>query len=197
MSSRAVVVVALACIAWNGPRVLGQGPDVKPIDDRESYAVYSALLPDSAMRGMGRRMIVIQAETATGHRGCWPSGGAVETEWRTALEQLRAENAHARTVLPGFALSVPYVVLPTADIQAIFNPLLDGWTHFYNRYPDSAGYLQLSAVGFDADRVKAIVYMGHSYNFFGGQFSYHLLRRVDGLWQETRVPGVDLCLLES
>ena len=122
----------------------------------------------------------------------------METEWRSAIESLRAENAHARTILSGFTLNVPYIVLPRADIRAIFTgDVLDGWKRFYDRYPDSAGYLQLSAVGFDADRTKAIVYFAHSYNSLGGKYSYYLLRKLEGTWQDARVPGVDTCLVMS
>jgi hypothetical protein len=174
------------------PRVSAQAPGVKAIDDLESYAAYSALLPDAAMLQMRRSMIVIQAEATTAPQ-CWPSGPPMETDWKSNLERLRAENAHARTILPGFALSVPYIVLSKADVKAAFTGDPIDWKPFYNRYPDSAGYLQLSAVGFDADQTKAILYLGHSYNNMGGEYSYHLLQKVAGRWQDTRVPGVNTC----
>lgn len=188
--------LALSCLLLSVPNMSAQVADVKPVDDSESYAVYSALLPDAAMRQMRRTMIVIQAEGTT-NSGCWPSGPPIETEWRSVLESLRAENAHARTILPGFTLSVPYIVLPKADIMAMFTGPLGDWRPFYNRYPDSAGYLGLSAVGFDTDRTKAIVYIGHSYGGWGGEDSYHLLRKSAGRWQETPVPGVSTCQRES
>jgi len=97
-------------VVLRAPGVSAQAPDAKPIDDPESYAVYSALLPDAAMRGMRRSMIVIQAEASTDQRGCWPSGPPMETEWKSNLASLRAENAYARTILSGFTLSVPYIV---------------------------------------------------------------------------------------
>jgi hypothetical protein len=189
--------LALSWLVLAVPHVSAQAADVKPINDPESYAVYSALLPDAAMRGMRRSMIVIQAE-ATTDLGCWPSGPPMESEWRSALESLHAENAHARTILSGFTLSVPYIVLSKADVMAVFDGLgPDGWKHFVERYPNSAGYLRLSAVGFDADRTKAIVYMGHTYNSWGGQVAHHLLRKLTGTWRDTRVPGVDTCFRES
>jgi len=194
----AAVTPALAMV-WGAlaPRVSAQASGVKPIDDLESYAVYSALLPDEAMRGMRRSMIVIQAEAITDQR-CWPSGPPIETEWKSTFESLRAENSHARTIRSGFTLSVPYIVLPKADIMAFFTALRpDSWKHFYERYPDSAGFLGLSAVGFDTDRTEAIVYIAHSYNFLGGEYSYHLLRKLGGNWQDTRVPGVNTCQVAS
>lgn len=197
--------LALSYLVLSVPHVSAQATDAKPIDDPESYSVYSTLLPDRAMLGMRRGMIVIQAEsTVSPHVGrdqgpdpCWPSGPPIETEWKTTLENLRTENAHSRTVLSGFTLSVPYIVVPKADIMAFFTPestrRLDGWKHFYERYPESAGFLALSAVGFDADRTKAMVFIAHSTNYLGGDYSYHLLRKVEGTWQDTQVPGVDTC----
>lgn len=184
--------LALSFLVLGVPHVSAQAADVKPIDDRESYAAYSALLPDVAMRQMQRSMVVIQAEATTAPQ-CWPSGPPIETEWKSAFESLRVENAHARTILPGFTLSVRYIVLSKADIKAAFTGDPIDWNPFYSRYPDSAGYLQLSAVGFDADQTKAILYLGHSYNNMGGEYSYHLLRKVAGRWQDTQVPGVNTC----
>jgi hypothetical protein len=190
--------LALSLLVLSVPRISAQPADVKPIDDPESYAVYSALLPDRAMQGMRRSMIVIQAEAASDPFGCWPSGPPIETEWKSTLESLRAENAHARTILSGFTLHVPYIVLPRADIMAFFTPgSLDGWKHFYERYPDSAGYAAVSAVGFDTDRTKAIVYFAHHYNYLGGDYAYHLLQKLGGKWQETQVPGVNACWMAS
>lgn len=190
--------LALSCVLLSVSRVWAQATDVKPIDDPESYAVYSALLPDRAMQGMRRTMIVIQAEATTDSRGCWPSGPPMETEWKSTLESLHKENAHVRTIRSGFTLSVPYIVLPRADIMVFFTPgSLDGWKHFYERYPDSGGSLELSAVGFDADRTKALVYFAHHYEYLGGEYSYHLLRKTGGNWQDSLVPGVNVCMMMS
>jgi predicted XRE-type DNA-binding protein len=190
-------------VMLRAPGLSAQVPDAKPIDDRESFAVYSALLPDEAMRQMRRSMMVIQAEaTVSPHLTdeapgpCWPSGPSIETEWKSTLENLRTENAHTRTILSGFTLSVPYLVVPKADIRAIFTGQSGDWKAFAERYPNSAGYLALSAVGFDTDRTKAMVYMAHAYGNQGGFNSYHLLRRVAGHWQDARVPGVNTCQVQ-
>jgi hypothetical protein len=36
------------------------------------------------------------------------------------------------------------------------------WDGFYQKYPDSGGYMFLSAVGFDAPKQRAMVYMAGS-----------------------------------
>lgn len=196
--------LALSCLAFSVARLSAQAADAKPIDDAESYAVYSALLPDRAMQGMRRSMIVVQAEsTVSPHLAgpapgpCWPSGAPIETEWKSTLENLQAENAQPRTVRAGFTLSVKYIVLSKADIQAAFTGEPIDWKPFYNRYPDSAGYLRLSAVGFDTDRTKAMVYMAHMYGNVGGEYSYYPLTKLGGHWQDARVPGVNTCLMMS
>lgn len=156
--------LALSVLTLSAPRLPAQATDAKPVDDPESYAVYSALLPDWVARhsySSGRRaIIVIQAETATAPH-CWPSGPPMVSAWRLVLQDLKTENATPRAILPGRVPSVPYAVLPKANIEAIFKDPRLGWRHFYQQYPQPAGFAQLSAVGFDARRTKAIVYFAH------------------------------------
>ena len=65
-----------------------------------------------------------------------------------------------------------------------------GWKPFYDRYPDSSGYLQMSAVGFNGARTRALVYMGHQCNNLCGGGSYHLMDKVKGAWLPATVSGV-------
>jgi hypothetical protein len=132
----------------------------KPIDDTESSAVYAALLPSQwTVRVARAKILVFQQETTT-DSPCMPSGTALEVDWRDAMESFRAENAEGRVILPGYDLGLPYVVVAAADIRALRevpNDPMFGWSGFYKRYPDSGGFMQVSAVGFDTARVRAMV----------------------------------------
>src|SRR6266516_4749243 len=126
---------------------------LEPLDDPESYAVYRALLPTQwAVRVVRAQTLVFQKETTT-YSACTPSGTPLETAWRSVVESFKAENAKARIVLPGYDLGLPYVVVASADIRATFNAVpndpMFGWSGFYKEYPDSGGFMQVSAVGFD------------------------------------------------
>ncbi len=61
------------------------------------------------------------------------------------------------------------------------------------RYPGSGGYLQVSAVGFDAAKIRAMVYMGHHCGGLCGGGAFHLMTKVNGQWREADVDGVSNC----
>jgi hypothetical protein len=165
----------------------------KPIDDTESYAVYAALLPSQwTVRVARAKILVFQQETTT-DSPCMPSGTPLEVDWRDAMESFRAENAEGRVILPGYDLGLPYVVVAAADIRALRevpNDPMFGWSGFYKRYPDSGGFMQVSAVGFDTARVRAMVSMAHSCGGLCGGGTSHLLQKIDGVWREVKVQGM-------
>jgi hypothetical protein len=70
------------------------------------------------------------------------------------------------------------------------------WDGFHKRDPGSRGYMA-SAVGFDPARRRAMVYMAHSCGSLCGGGMHHFLEKVDGTWQEVRLPGVNICLRAS
>lgn len=178
-----------------------RAPTSVPIDDPEAYAVYASLLSTEwSVRVAAAKTLVFQQESGTNPQ-CMPSGKPLETEWRPVLESFRVENAGVRTVRAGFTLGVPYVVVPTAEIQSAFrtdaNDPMFGWTGFYKRYPDSGGFITVSAVGFDRLKQRAMVYMGHSCGSLCGGGMHHLLEKVDGVWREAKVPGIQQCVWAS
>lgn len=177
----------------------GHNPQARAIDDPEAYAVYASLLPKEWPIEVAKATrLVIQRETAT-YDGCLPQGPPMKQEWAAVLKNYRQENATVHHVLPGRALGYPYEVLPRADIVAIFEERDDAehrspWNPFYRRYPDSGGYMQFSAVGFNDTKTRALVYIGHHCGNVCGGGSHHLMEKVDGQWRETRPKDVTMCM---
>jgi hypothetical protein len=188
-------MLALAVtLAWSGCSVRAQDAPLKPLDDPEAYTVYASLLPNEwPVRTANAETLVFEQETGT-RRDCMPSGKPLEAEWRPVVDDFRAENASVRMVRPGFALGRPYIVVPKADIEARLreNPR-DPWPAFYMRYPDSGGFMVVSAVGFNASKDRAMVYMSHECNLLCGGGRYHLLEKVDGAWRAANLPTVWNC----
>ena len=56
--------------------------------------------------------------------------------------------------------------------------------------PSLAASVVMSAVGFNHEKTRAIVYMGSSCGGLCGSWRFHLLEKVHGNWKE--VPG-DMC----
>ena len=165
------------------------------IEDSESYAIFAILVSDRTAIGMRATTAVVQAETAVDPR-CWPSGPPLEKDWRVPADALRSANQEPHLI--GVRVSAPYSVVSKADIRSAFGDnLLDGWKHFYERYAKSSGYFWFSVVGFDANRAKAIVYVGHAYGILGGEYSYHFLQKAEHGWVDVQLPGVNTCLMVS
>ena len=167
------------------------------IDDPEAYVVYATLI---AAEGPARRdaskQLVIQRETVV-NKDCTVSGGALETDWKAVADDFKLENAHVRFVSPDRDLHRPYVVVPEKDLLAFFTKQGGNWPAFYRQYPDSGGYVELSAIGFDRSKTRAMVYVAHHCGGLCGGGSYHLLEKVDAKWREADVPGMTTCMWVS
>jgi len=176
--------------------------DVTAISDPEAYAVYASLLPHEwIVTAAHATTLIFQQETQT-NRTCMPSGPPMEKEWKPVLDHFRAENATRRLLQPGFQLGFLYRVVPAAEIQRSFNETkkddrMFGWTGFYNRFPDSGGFMVASAVGFDSTKRRAMVYLAHSCGGLCGGGMHHLLEKVDGAWREAKPEGLMNCAWAS
>jgi hypothetical protein len=201
---RVVSAITLATVVLGVASSGGQTPEPRTVEDPEAYAVYASLLPKEWPIVVARATrLVIQRETAT-YDDCLPQGPPMQREWSAALKNYRQENATVRSVLPGRALGYPYEVVPRADIVAIFEapdgPELRSprpWDPFYRRYPDSGGYMQFSAVGFDEAKTRALVYIAHHCGNLCGGGTHHFLEKVSGQWRETRPKDVSMCMWMS
>lgn len=181
--------------------VLQQDPGAISVEDPEAYAVYASLLPSEwTVRTAHAKTRVFQEETGMNWR-CLPSGKPLEEDWRPVVDSFRSENAKPRRLRAGFRLGTPYLVVPSADIAASLHDVRDdpnlGWDGFYRRYPDSGGFMVVSAVAFDASKQRAMVYMAHFCGSLCGGGMHHLLEKVGVAWQEARLPGVSNCAWAS
>ena len=172
MSLRVLMAIVLAgtSLAWPGA-LAGQEPSPLPVDDPEAYRVYASLLqtgwpvwPDKA------KVLVIQQETTTTlpcfARSLETSLADRFTTWKPVLDAYRAANQTVRTVLPGQELGFPYKVVKAREIASV-------------------GYIQVSAVGFDAARTRAMVHMAYLCGGLCGSGNLHLLEKVNGGWRQA------------
>ena len=202
-SDSGVLAILLAVTGAVCLQALGtQAPKPTPVDDPEAYAVYASLLPNEWTVTVAKaKRLVVQEETATNWQ-CMPSGKPLETDWKPVLDSYRAANASIRSIRGNQPLGLPYDVVPSAVIGAAFekpipNGVYDGWGGFYRKYPDSGGYMQFSAVGFDADRTRAMVYVAHSCGGLCGGGMHHLLQKIDGAWREAKIDDLVQCTWAS
>lgn len=191
-----------ACLAMIAVFIVTANPHLKaqemkkqtlqPYLEPEAYAVYSALLPDEwPLKYARARSLVIQQETlAFGNDGdCIPHGKEFLRTWKTVVDDFKKQNQIPRLLLRAFMTDTPYKLVSKDEILQFFNAKAagGGWEAFYGRYPDSGGYLDFSAVGFNADRTKAIVVVDHSCGWSCGGGEFSILEKKNNKWGQANV----------
>ena len=171
-----------------------------PVTDPEAYAVYAAIVPNQwpIRVAKARRLAVSES---TGYLAeCLPSGGPMETTWKPVLESFKRENANPRRILSDRQIGVPYVVLAAEATQQFFvgsSDLNASWQRFYEAHPESGGITSWSAVGFDADKRRALVYVGHGCGSLCGEGHYVFMEKQGSAWRPIELPKVKSCFVVS
>jgi len=80
-------------------------------------------------------------------------------------------------------------LLTSADLKRLFVRNVADWTAFNRRYPRAGGFIQMSAVGFDAAKRHAVLYEGHSCGGARGEGHYHFFEQRGGAWIPTNSGG--------
>src|SRR5207249_7246260 len=157
-------------------------PPTPLLTDPDAYAVYAALIRSSSpVTAAHAKRLVIQETTATYPR-CFPSEEALKASpWKEVVEDYKRQNATTLTLTAAFPLDLPYDLAREPDILELFRDRnTDGWKLFYAAHPDSGGYFVMSAVGFDGEKTRALVYFANFCGWLCGQGSYHFLQKVEG-----------------
>ena len=186
----AVFVLAVALVQPSGT-----------ITDPDAYAVYNALVPsDSLLREAHATEALIQDTTVSDSaffKRCVPSGPDMKGPWEEALNDFKGQLTTAKRLDRQFSLPVAYRLEPKDTIRSFFIVAgVMGWPAFHAAYPNAHGFLELSAVGFDKTRERAVVYMAHSCGGLCGEGGYHFLERQADGWTAVR-PNVNVCMWAS
>lgn len=172
-------LLILALLLFQGVNsTTGKAP---PYEDQEAYEVYSAILPlEWPLRDAHAKRLIIQNET-NGYEMCLRP----EKEWQEkigpAISDYVRANAKPSLLQPRIKVGVPYRLIIADELRSTIHT--SGWEGFYQRYPDSGGWMELSAVGFNVNKTVAVVYMGHHCGPLCGGGGFHVLeKRKDGKW---------------
>lgn len=181
---------------------LGQESSLpQPYTDKDAYQIYALLIPNEET--WCTKTWIIEQETVQGGEEMMDLGSCVSPtfahEFQDAIASFKAANKRRWLLERQFELDRPYELVSSNSIAATFKeaeqnraesapPLADGWKAFYQRYPGSGGFITLSAVGFNKDKTRAVVYSGASCGSLCGAWSFHLFKKVHGKW--TEVPGI-------
>ena len=123
---------------------------------------------------------------------CLQPPKAQESVYRPLIDDYAAKNKKKLTLKRNFDLPQYALVGPT-DVKAI-----------QQRSRVAAGFpfkffviFHVSAVGFNRDGTRALVYVGHRCGSLCGGGGYHFLMKKDGRWQVDREYGGMSCFWAS
>lgn len=113
------------------------------------------------------------------------------------FESYKRENAIQRTLLPGFDLGMPHVVVTFEEVKGLLQragndgrTIRGGWSEAYASFPGGELFT-VSAVGFNRDKTRAMVTVLYNcgasldpprINSDCGGFSTIPLEKVEGRW---------------
>ena len=156
----------------------------KTYDTPDAYQIYSLLFPDEEAFGFAKGTLIIQEETVSKDaKSCFTPEAA--TKFHDAVVDYVRVNKRRWLLQRQFQIDKPYEIVDAATIGVSST---DDWESFYERYPESGGFIIMSAVGFNKEKTQAVVYTGTSCGMLCGRWMFHLLEKVDGNWKT--VPGV-------
>ena len=148
----------------------------------EAYEVYSAILPSGwTWREAKSKKLVIRSDTRT-YDMCLRPEKEYEEIIGPAISDYVRQNEKTWILQKNLSIEKPYEIIRGDEIQSMFEQGLEGWKPFYEKYPDSGGWIELSAVGFNGDKTVAVVYMGHHCGGLCGGGNFHVLQKRDGKW---------------
>ena len=151
-----------------------------PYEDKEAYEVYSAIIPSEwPLRNAHAKGLIIQSETK-GYEMCLRPDDEWQEKIGPAISDYVRLNAKPSLLQPRIKVEVPYRLIIADELGSAIQAA--GWEGFYQRYPDSGGWLELSAVGFNVNKTVAVVYMGHHCGWLCGGGGFHVLEKKDGKW---------------
>src|ERR1044072_3405619 len=177
----ALLAVAVAC-AQTTPRTY---------QDSDAYEIYATLLPHQwAVTEAHTRKMIIRAETSTSEMCLKPEGESVAI-LEPVIKNFIEVNKQPWVLEKVIPMAVPYEFVFDKEMDALFANGPEAWKGFYEKYPDSGGYNEVSAVGFNQDKTVAIVYVAHMCGGLCGGGSFHVLEKRDGNWQALKWKGTE------
>jgi hypothetical protein len=155
-------------------------------EDDEAYRVYEAIIPYEESYSFAEGTLIIQSETSSGGstHGCLSEDAA--RKFKTAAADFANVNKKSWSLESKFHLNKPYQLLTQVKIQQYFKERgPNGWSEFYEQRPASGGFITLSAVGFNKTKTLAVVFAESSCGELCGSFTFHLLEKTRGKWNEV------------
>jgi hypothetical protein len=171
-SQVATIFVITALLAVASPTAAQQ---IEPLVDSEAYRILSDLIPQAWDTANGE--LLLQRETTIALK-CTAGVLPDDPDWGTAARNFRDQNARTRLLLElMLPIRVPHRLISRSEIEADDARLALKYPGFTNWRPESMAFVAVSAVGFNAAKTRAIVYVR-----LRDRGNVRFLERREGKW---------------
>ena len=144
----------------------------------EAYEVYSTIIP-SVWPWV--KTLLIRSETEP-YNMCLRPEKQYEGRIGPAISDYVKQNQKTWLLQRDLRIDRPYETITPDELKSIFEQGIEGWKTFHQKHPDTGGWIELSAVGFNDDKTIAVVYMGYHCGIVCGGGEFHVLQKKDGKW---------------
>jgi len=152
-----MLVLLVLAVLFPSPfqaRQAAAGP-ARDYQDPEAYIVYSTILPsDWIIRDSHAKHLVILRETRVYHM-CLRPEPEFEQTVGPAIKDYTRINASAWLLQDKFDTALSHELVSNEQLKSTLGK--GDWENFHAYYPDSKGFLEFSAVGFNEDKTIAVV----------------------------------------
>lgn len=195
---RSLVLLTILLFAGFAPQEM-QTPRAKSepelYEDAEAYNIYAVLLPqDWTSRVAKASCLAIEQQTnrfphEPSNSTCIVLNEESKKDWQEVIDDYLKNNQFPRLLARKFPLEKPYELLTPAQVSAVITgkKAEDGWTALDMRCRNYGGLIELSAVGFNRAKDRAIVYMGHWCGGLCGGGTHYFLEKKNGKWARANV----------
>jgi hypothetical protein len=190
----AAVVLCGGCSTKSDQKIQPSSPAETPVvsanasDVQEAYAVYNALLrPPKSNKATSSGDSIVIEEHSSVEKLCFDPTGQSNPRLREAAKDYEARVSEPVLLAADkFNLGRSVEIISAIELNSIFaDGAFAGWKKFRESYSGIQSYLEVSRLGFSADRKFAIVYSAVHCGPKCGAGGFVTLSRIGGVWRKN------------
>jgi hypothetical protein len=153
----------------------------------EAYDVYAAVLPFDWISRVAHARTLLIRETTESRPMC------IHPDASTAKLLMPAITDYERLTKHPLQLQRQFIINKAYELVSADTLMSEEWDTFYERHPQSGGWVELSPVGFNKTKTIAVVYVGHHCGLSCGGGTFYILQKKGQRWERLRPMGASIC----
>ncbi len=166
---------------------------LKPAPSKDSdneTQVYSAILNERYVDttkyvGEKAKLLLIADETSPSIERFQEYRKDMRLVSQNTLNDYQSKNEQSYKLSKKFDIGVKYLFIDAQEMNrlVVIKVGIPDWNRFYAKYPDAAGVISFSRIGFNQEFTEALVLVGRGCGRGCGEGAFLFLTKVDGIWK--------------